>query len=110
MVGEGTPSKITLDILKSNCTEFGALDRSVTICLKNCHNRQDYDIEMFVNTIMSSSPVTEQRLTEIAHEQSKNEICKQLIQYCQSGWPNKHQVPQSLKPYYSVSVELTIQQ
>ena len=42
VVGEGTPTKITLDMLKNNCTEFGTLDRSVTICLKNCHNRPDY--------------------------------------------------------------------
>ena len=28
----------------------------------------------------------------------------------QSGWPNKYQVPETLKPYYSMSAELTIQQ
>ena len=52
-----------------------------------------HDVEMFVNTVMSSPPATEQRLTEIAYEQNKDEICKQSIQYCQSGWPSKHQVP-----------------
>ena len=59
------------------------------------------DTEVFVNTVMSTLPATERRLTEIMQ---KHELCKQLKQYCESGWPNKHQVPQILKPYYSVSI------
>ena len=86
------------------------LSRAPTAAASDADIQFSHDVEMFVNTIMSSLPATKQRLTEMAHEQSTDEICKQLIQYCQSGWPSKHQVPQSLKPYYSVSAELNIQQ
>ena len=86
------------------------LSRAPIAAASDVDTQFSHDVEMLVNTIMSSLPATEQRLTEIAHEQNKDKICKQLIQYCQSGWPSKHQVPQSLKPYYFVSAELTIQQ
>ena len=42
-------------------------------------------------------------------EQEEDTVCKQLKQYCLSEWPNKCDVPETLKPYYSVSAELTIQ-
>ena len=86
------------------------LSRAPTAAASDADTQFSHDVEMFVNTVMSSLPATEQRLTEIAYEQTADEICKRLIQYCQSGWPTKHQVPQPLKPYYSVSAELNIQQ
>ena len=67
------------------------------------------DTEMFIATVMSCLPATEIWLTEITQKQEEDEVCKQLKQYCQSGWPRKHQVPETLNPYYSVSSELTIQ-
>ena len=33
--GDGTPSEITLRMLRSNCTKFGVLDQHVMILLKN---------------------------------------------------------------------------
>ena len=64
------------------------------------------DTEMFVASVVSYLPANEKRLIE---KQEEDEVCKHLKQYCQSGWPNKHQVPETLKPYYSVSSELTTQ-
>ena len=67
------------------------------------------DTEMFVTTVTSCLPAPEKRLIEITQKQEEDEVCKQLKQYYQTGWPNKHQVPETLKPYYSVSSELTMQ-
>ena len=85
------------------------LSRAPTGTATNADSQFSQDIELFVNTVMSSLPATEQRLTEITQKQQEDEVCKKLKQYCQSGWPNKHCVPETLKPYYSVSAELTIQ-
>jgi len=63
---------------------------------------------MFVNTIMSSLPATEKRLTEIMQKQEEDDACRQLKHFCQKGWPDKHEVPEALKPYYSLSSELTV--
>ena len=86
------------------------LSRAPTTEASDADTQFCQDTEMFVNTVMSTLPATECRLTEIRQKQEEDEVCKQLKQYCESGWPNKHQVPQILKSYYSVSAELTIQQ
>ena len=86
------------------------LSRAPTTEASDADTQFYQDTEMFVNTVMSTLPATECRLTEIRQKQEEDEVCKQLKQYCESGWPNKHQVPQILKSYYSVSAELTIQQ
>lgn len=85
------------------------LSRAPTATASNTDTQLCDDTEMFVSTIMSTLPATEQRLTEIIKKQEEDELCTQLKRYCQSGWPDKYQVPQALKPYYSVSAELTIQ-
>ena len=59
-----------------------------------------------LNFVMSCLPGREKRI----QKQEEDEVCKQLKKYCQSGWPNEHQVQDTLKPYYSVSAELTMQQ
>jgi len=47
---------------------------------------------MFVNLIMETLPVTEQRLAELKQQQDDDETCQQLKHFCQSRWPSKHQV------------------
>jgi len=66
------------------------------------------DTEMFVNLIMKSLPIAEQRLAELKQQQDDDETCQQLRQFCQSGWPSKHQVKGTLKAYYPFAAELTI--
>ena len=85
------------------------LSRAPTGSATDADTQFSHDIEMFVNTVMSCLPATEQRLTEIMQQQQEDEVCKQLKQYCQSGWPDKYHVSETLKPYYSVSAELSIQ-
>ena len=80
-----------------------------TAIASNADNQFIQDVELFVNSVMSCLPATEKRLIEIMQKQEEDTVCKQLKQYCLSGWPNKCDVPETLKPYYSVSAELTIQ-
>ena len=87
-----------------------ALSRAPTTEASGADTQFCQDIELFVNTVMSTLPATECRLMEIRQKQEEDEACKQLKQYCESGWPSKHKVPQLLKSYYSVSAELTVQQ
>jgi len=47
---------------------------------------------------------------EVRQKQEEDEVCQQIRKYCISGWPDKHSVPSTLKPYFSVSSELTVQQ
>ena len=58
---------------------------------------------------MENLPVTEQRLVELQQHQEADETCWQLKQFCQSGWPSKHQVKGTFKAYQPFAAELTIQ-
>jgi len=61
------------------------------------------DTDIFVNTVMSRLPTTEMRLAEAEQDQA----CKQLKVYCKS---DKHKVLVALRPFFSVSSELTVKQ
>ena len=42
--------------------------------------------------------------------QEEDEVCKQIRQYCLGGWPDKHRIQSSIKPYWSERAEITINQ
>ena len=54
-------------------------------------------------------PATEGRIAEIRDCQEADEVCQQIVEFCQSGWPEKSALPAEVKPYYTVSAELTVQ-
>jgi len=76
-------------------------------------NVDDYKLEQesqaFVNTIVQSIPATEQRLQQIKEAQQQDIACKQIAQYCQSGWPDKTALSTEVQPFYSVAAELSIE-
>ena len=67
------------------------------------------DVEAYVNFVFQNLPASDQRIEQIKEEQGKDEICRQLVEYCKHGWPRKGEIPHVLKPYFSVSGEITIQ-
>ena len=62
-------------------------------------------VEAFVEQIIEALPATEQRLAQI---QKKQEVCKKLAEFCDSGWPTKTKCPSILKPYMTISSELSV--
>ena len=67
------------------------------------------DVDAFVNHIIQSLPVTEHRLGEIRQRQQQDEVCRLVMQYYWSGWPNKKKLPEIMRPYASVSAELSVE-
>ena len=64
----------------------------------------------YVDQVMRHLPATEQRLAEIRECQEADGVCQQIVEYCQSGWPRKKKaLPPEVKPYFSVSAELSVQ-
>ena len=67
-------------------------------------------IEQFVNTVVSTLPASTERLQEYCTAQLKDSNCVQLVDLCRNGWPkHKHQVPENVRPYWSVRGELSLQ-
>lgn len=63
----------------------------------------------FVNIVLQHLPASEQRLEEIKKRQGEDEDYQQLTLFCQSGWPDKHRLTATMKPYFSVAAELSVE-
>ena len=70
------------------------------------------NIEMnaFIGTVIDSLPVSDTKLKEIIEAQENDEVCKRVKQYCLEGWPEKHAVPDAIRPYWRERGELTVVQ
>ena len=66
------------------------------------------EVESFVNFVISNLPASESRLEEIRAALSDDPISQALIGYVKEGWPEKHKLPEVLKPYWSVRDDFTI--
>ena len=60
----------------------------------------------FLDVVLKSIPATEQRIKQIREIQLQDPACQQISLYCQSGWPDKHSLPEAVKPYFPVAAEL----
>ena len=73
----------------------------------------DYNLELesqaFVNYIVESLPASEQQLQRIKQLQRQDQVCKQIIQFCQTTWPDKALLSQDIQPYYSMSSEISVE-
>ena len=66
------------------------------------------EVASMVAAITNSLPASDQRLAEICTHQAEDDTCRRIITYCKNGWPDKHRLPDSLKPYWSYRGELTL--
>ena len=67
------------------------------------------EVEAYVSLVLQSIPATERCLEEIRRHQREDELIQRMAVYCQSGWPQRGQIPDVLKPYYPVAAELTME-
>ena len=67
------------------------------------------ETDAYVQVTIQTLPATENRLVEIKRRQKEDEVCKQIVKYCQKGWPSIKSIPQALKKFYPVAAELSVQ-
>ena len=67
------------------------------------------EVEAYVEAVLEYLPATERRLEKICKHQKEDEVLQRTVKYCLSGWPEQYNMPESVKPLYSVAVELTVQ-
>ncbi|KAL7870545.1 hypothetical protein SRHO_G00080420 [Serrasalmus rhombeus] len=71
--------------------------------------KQEEEIKLYVNMVMSTLPATEKRLHEIRKCQEGDEILSQVKKYCNEGWPDRSQIDRAYLPYIQVEEELTVE-
>ena len=65
------------------------------------------EMNIYVDTVLDSLPVSEVKLMEIKEAQDEDPVCRQLKSYCLEGWPDKFRRNDALKPYWSARGEFT---
>ena len=73
-----------------------------------CNDELCNEVEAYVDLLCRNLPASDTRITEIKQLQEKDQVCQQLTSYCRDGWPGKARTPCSIKPYVSVSGEITV--
>ena len=66
------------------------------------------EVETFINGLVQSWPVTEQRLDTYRKAQADDVVLSQVRTYCSSGWPSQKPRLDSLIPFWRVKDSLTI--
>ena len=65
------------------------------------------EVELFINSITSNLPASQQRLQVYQKAQAADPICSRVTTHCKSGWPKCCNDPQ-LKPYWTARGNLTL--
>ena len=85
-----------------------ALSRAPTGRPEEGDLQMESETTAYVQSVVQGLPATDQRLEEIRAEQGKDQICIQVKEYCQEGWPQR--VGFDLKPYLTLKDDLSVQQ
>ena len=64
--------------------------------------------ETFISAVVEALPASANCLEQIANAQLADPTLQYVIKYCQEGWPAKHMIKGSLKPYWCVRSELSL--
>ena len=70
----------------------------------------DDEMTAHVASVITGLPASDSRLQQIIEAQEEDPVCRQIKTYCSEGWPDKHSVNDTLKPYWSTRGELNVVQ
>ena len=75
----------------------------------NTSEIKEEEVTAQVNTIISSLPVSSNRMKQIKEETLRDTTLSKLALIIQTGWPDdRSSVPDEIKPYFNHRNELTI--
>ena len=67
-------------------------------------------MNIYIDSILDGIPISDQKLQQVKDSQEEDEVCRNIKAYCQEGWPDKYQLNDAIKPYWTVREQLTIVQ
>ena len=82
------------------------LSRAPLQTLSPADSQLQEDSDAYVVMTIESLPATEPKLEQIKEALKADDVCQQVMQYCNEGWPE--QVNGPLKQYFPVRLELTV--
>ena len=82
------------------------LSRAPLQTLSPADSQLQDDCDAYVVMTIGSLPATEPKLKQIKKALKADDVCKQVMQFCNEGWPDR--VDGSLKQYFPVRLELSV--
>jgi hypothetical protein len=76
--------------------------------IKTSDNLLEQEIEAQVGMVVTTLPVTDEKLKKIKEETNKDTELQQLKYYVLNGWPAIKDIPSSLKPYFTFTDQLYV--
>lgn len=71
--------------------------------------KQELETDAYVSSVVQSLPATRNCLDRIRDELKNDSVCAELIRYISTEWPQeKSQVSDSVRPYWNLRGELTV--
>jgi len=70
----------------------------------------EQESNLYVNQVIQGLPASERRVDNLRAHLHEDEVCKQIMTYCNNGWPDKSSLKGPVKVYAQFSGELTVQQ
>ena len=66
------------------------------------------EVETFVNAVISSLPTMQTGMDTYRRAQKEDPVCLKVMEFCRSGWPNRHSIPAAVKAYWKARNSLSI--
>ena len=66
------------------------------------------EVEHYVTEVVASLPASVERINVYRSTQLSDPVTSVIMKYCLEGWPEKHRLPPTVKGYWSIRGELTL--
>ena len=67
------------------------------------------EVNAYVNVVIKNLPASQGRIQQIRKHQEEDAVLRQVSKFCYGGWPDTKIIPNEIKPYHSVSSELSVE-
>ena len=86
-----------------------ALSRVPSTDAVDSDNLLQLETAAYVNSVIQNLPASTHQLERIKQHQQEDEVCQQVANYCQSGWPSKQVMSGAVRLYHPVATELSVE-
>ena len=66
------------------------------------------DTNIYVDSVIDSLPASDQYLEELKAQLSSDNVCRQVMQYCVQGWPDRNKLEGTVKHYWAERAFLSV--
>jgi transposase InsO family protein len=93
-----------------NLTAADSLSRAPTGTPEKADLQLETDARVFVQSVIDGLPASTGRLLEIKAKQQADQVCRQIMEYCRFGWPDKSKINHQVRQYYPIRDDLTVEE